>query len=86
MNKLKQLLNEASEIQISGKNSLCPYLSLALASNFITYDYLMKYPSIQNRLSTKKILFHALGNSRNSKMIYHLIENGYSFKEISSFF
>jgi len=86
MNKLKQFLESVSEIQIEGKNTLCPYLSLALASNFINYEHLKRFPSSQNRLSTKKIINHALGNSQDAKMIYHLIENGYSFKDISAFF
>ena len=86
MNEIKQLLQKASQIQISGKNTLCPYLSLAIASNFLNYEYLKEFPSLQNRLSTKKIILHALGNSENSKMIYRLIEDGFLFKEISEIF
>ncbi len=86
MKKIKQFLIEVSDIQINGQNSLCPYLSLAIASNFISYEHLKRFPASQNRLSTKKILKHALGNSRHSTLIYRCIERGYSFKEISTLF
>jgi hypothetical protein len=85
------MTNQISEILINAhnrqKNSyLCPYLAIALESNFYSEDYIRTFPSQMTRMSMRKIINHLGYTEFNSNKIWRMIEDGFTLKEIGIFF
>jgi hypothetical protein len=69
------------------KNSiLCPYLAIALETNFISKDYIRAFPSQFGRMSMRKIVDHLGMTEFNSNKIWRMIEDGYTLEQISRCF
>ena len=80
-NTISRTLLKAHENQ---QNSiLCPYLAIALETNFINEDYIRMFPSNFGRMSMRKIINHLGMTEFNSNKIWRMIENGYTLKQIS---
>ena len=62
---------------------LCPYLAIALETNFINEDYIRMFPSQFGRMSMRKIIDHLGMTEFNSNKIWRMIEDGYTLEQIS---
>ena len=62
---------------------LCPYLAIALETNFINEDYIRAFPSQFGRMSMRKIIDHLGMTEFNSNKIWRMIEDGYTLEQIS---
>jgi len=62
---------------------LCPYLAIALETNFISEDYIRMFPSHFGRMSMRKIINHLGMTEFNSNEIWRMIEDGYTLEQIS---
>lgn len=62
---------------------LCPYLAIALETNFISEDYIRMFPSQFGRMSMRKIIDHLGMTEFNSNKIWRMIEDGYTLEQIS---
>lgn len=65
---------------------LCPYLAIALETNFISEDYIRMFPSQFGRMSMRKIIDHLGMTEFNSNKIWRMIEDGYTLEQISRSF
>ena len=65
---------------------LCPYLAIALETNFINEDYIRMFPSQFGRMSMRKIIDHLGMTEFNSNKIWRMIEDGYTLEQISRYF
>lgn len=65
---------------------LCPYLAIALETNFINEDYIRMFPSQFGRMSMRKIIDHLGMTEFNSNKIWRMIEDGYTLEQISRSF
>ena len=62
---------------------LCPYLAIALETNFINEDYIRMFPSQFGRMSMRKIIDHLGMTEFDSNKIWRMIEDGYTLEQIS---
>jgi len=62
---------------------LCPYLAIALETNFISEDYIRMFPSQFGRMSMRKIIDHLGMTEFDSNKIWRMIEDGYTLEQIS---
>jgi len=65
---------------------LCPYLAIALETNFINEDFIRAFPSQFGRMSMRKIINHLGMTDFNSNKIWRMIEDGFTLKQISRCF